>query len=336
MKSKAFSPTTRLLMAFSAATLGSIAILFATPQMEPEGDIEVAELIQIEIYHDAKMGGAEVKVSINGGIATLTGTAYSLSQVERATKKLFSNPSVQTVVNRIDIVPGNPSKITTKADELLAKQKLLDARKVSTCSEGSCLILKGTVSTSDEAELAREIVSAIHGVTAVETRLTVDFQNPRTDLQIAHQLSFIVQEDPVYTELDLVPTVIGGVVSWDGEVGSRSEFDRLVRHSYVTGVIQVVTSKLKVNGDLIMETTEDKIYSPTQCMEAFNVAMAHNPRIDSSTILAGISDGVISLKGTIDTAELSDAVERTARVIPGVLGVDNHLNGWRNKPYRIQ
>ena len=162
-------------------------------------------------------------------------------------------------------------------------------------------------------------------MTAVDNRLVIDFRKPRTDAQIAKQLDFIVQDDPVYAGLHLLPEVSGGVVSWEGEVGSRGEFDRLIRQSYVTGVIEVEASGLTVNGDLMMEASEDKNYSPSQCMEAFHAAMEHDPRMDASDILAEIHGGVIILKGTAETQEISDAAERTARGIPGVLGVDNRL-----------
>ena len=61
-------------MTFSATALGSAVLLLATPQLEPDGVVEVSEFIQMEIYHDMMMKGSEVTVEIQDGIATLSGT----------------------------------------------------------------------------------------------------------------------------------------------------------------------------------------------------------------------------------------------------------------------
>ncbi len=176
-----------------------------------------------------------------------------------------------------------------------------------------------------KASFAREITSEANGVTAVDNRLVIDFQSIRTDDQIAAQLKYSLNDDPLFTGLDITPKVTNGVVKWNGEVGSRGEFDRLIRRSYVTGVIEVDNSNVSVNGDLAMEAVEDKNYSPSQSLEALTAAIAHDSRLSSENISSDIADGVITLTGTVHTTAQSDAAELTARVIPGVLSVSNRI-----------
>ena len=312
--------------AFSAATLGSVTLLFATPQMDPEGVTEVSEFLQMEIHHDTMMKGAEVTVETEDGIAILTGTTTSLAQAERAAAKAFTSPEVLTVVNRIRISTREESAILSQAQNLLASQKIIDASRISVSVEDSRIVLEGEAGSIDEGELAREIVSETTGATAVENDLVIDFLSIRSDAQIAAQLKYTVNDDPLFTGLDISPQVKDGIVAWNGEVGSRGEFDRLIRRSYVTGVMEVDASEVSVNGDLAMEAVEDKDYSPAQSLEALVAAIRHDPRLQSQNISVDMNQGVITLKGSVETIAYSDAAELTAHCIPGVLAVLNRLS----------
>lgn len=326
MKAKKISAMASLLATVYAAAFGSLAPLSATPELEPTESADVAGFIQMEIYHDSMMSGAEVEIGIDGGIATITGTARSLAQVERATAKLFSNPNVLTVVNSIEIAPGTSQTIISGASSALKGQELFYAGNVSVNAIGTRAVIGGTVSTWDEAELARELVSEIPGVTSIDNRITIQFENPRTDEQITRQLVFAVNDDPVFAGLDLDPIVSDGVVAWSGEVGSRGDMNRLIRKSYVTGIIEVGCDNLKINSDLKLEATEDKAYTPSQALEALQVALQHNSRIDAEAITPTMDEGVIILKGKVSTVAHSESIERTARCIPGVLRVANELS----------
>ena len=293
--------------------------------MDPEGAFEISEFIQMEIHHDTMMAGSEVTVEINDGIAILTGTVSSLAQAERAAAKALTSPEVLTVVNQLGISPQEKSDMLSKAKSLLASQKVIDASRITISTNGSHIVLDGEAGSIDEGELAREIVSETPGVTAVENRLVIDFLSIRTDGQIAAQLEYSMNDDPLFTGLSITPKVKDGIVAWKGEVGSRGEFDRLIRRSYVTGVIEVNASKVSVNGDLAMEAVEDKNYSPSQSLEAFTAAIEHDSRLESENISADMNQGVVTLNGTVGSIAKSDAAELTARAIPGVLGVSNRL-----------
>lgn len=312
--------------AFSAAALGSVSLLFATPQMDPEGAAEVSEFLQMEIHHDTMMKGAEVTVEIEDGIAILTGTTASLAQAERAAAKAFTSPDVLTVVNRVRISMREESAILSQAQNLLASQKIIDASRISVSVEGSRIVLEGEAGSIDEGELAREIVSETTGATAVENDLVIDFLSIRSDAQIAAQLKYTVNDDPLFSGLDITPQVKDGIVAWNGEVGSRGEFDRLIRRSYVTGVMEVDAAGVSINGDLAMEAVEDKDYSPAQSLEALVAAIGHDPRLQSQNISVDMNQGVITLKGSVETIAYSDAAELTAHCIPGVLAVLNQLS----------
>jgi osmotically-inducible protein OsmY len=307
------------------AALGSVAWLSATPSMEPTGDSEIASFIEMELQSDGALKSVKTAVKVENGIAVISGKARSLAQVERATARAIANTQVFAVVNQMEVNTTTEAEIQKSAALSLKSQKLIRAEGVKVTTAGSRLILDGEVGTWDESDLAREIVSEIAGVTAVENRLTVNFEGVRTDEQIAAHLQFLIKDDPLFTGLSVVARVKDGTVTLNGEVGTAGEVDRLVRRSYVTGVFEVESSGLKVNRDLAMEAVGDKAYTPEQSLSALQAALAHDSRLNASTIRLGLDDGVMQLKGTVATLRLRDSVETTARGIPGVLRVDNQL-----------
>lgn len=109
-------------------------------------------------------------------------------------------------------------------------------------------------------------------------------------------------------------------------MGSRSEFDRLVRRSYVIGVMDVGVSELAIDRQLAMEGLADKDYSREESLAALRAAFEADSRLVATKLHPEMGeDGVMTLKGTVRSLEESDAAEFTARSIPGVLRVSNRL-----------
>lgn len=308
-----------------AFSLISVLSLPATPQLAPEGALEIAEFIQMDMRSDSKMEDADVHVRIQDGIAILTGPARSLAQVERATTRAIASAGVRAVVNQMRVTSVPAKLIAGNAKAALKAQKLAVADQVKVAAAGERLVVSGTVGTQDESELLREILSEIPGVRAVENRLEVTFEGLRTDAQIEEQLRFLINDDPLYAGLDLVATVSGGKVKLSGKVGNRGEFDRLVRRCHVTGVFEVQNAGLNIDSALAMEGLMDKFYTDEDSLVALRDALQADDRIDSSGIKTQIADGFATLAGSVRSIVESDAVELTTRGIPGVLRVTNEL-----------
>lgn len=309
----------------SLIAIGSAHLAFATPEAAPSGDSEAAEFIQMDLNADSRLRGSEMNVSIKGGIAIITGSAKSIAQTERATARAIANEGVLAVSNQAVIKPGNGTDLVAKAKAALAKQKTFTADGVTVTANGPRISLIGKVGTPDERDLAREIVSEVPGVLAIDNNLTVTYEGIREDSQITEQLHFIIQDDPLYEGLHLVALVKDGTATLKGEVGSRGELDRLVRRSYVTGVTDVKISGLTINSNLKMEGLEDKDYTQEQSLEALSHALAADPRIHAENIRSTMTDGIVTLQGNVAQIAESDAAESTARGIPGVLSVTNEL-----------
>ncbi|MEO5916791.1 MAG: BON domain-containing protein [Luteolibacter sp.] len=314
------------LIVFTVTTLGASTLLFASPQLAPRGDSEIAEFIQMDANQDKQLDGARIHVRIKDGMAFLTGTADSLAQAERATARAVASVGVRAVVNQIQINPQPPAEILRAAKSALDGQKMIVADKIRVSISGHRLSLVGSVGNWSDRDFATEIVSKVRGAVAVDNELTVTSQATAGDSQIAEQLRFMIRRDPLCEGLDLTVEVKSGIVRISGEVGSFGEIDRLVRRSRLPGVTEVRVSRLSVNRDLAMEGVADKNYSEGESIAALRDALDGDARIHAGSINVAMDGNTVTLTGSVARLEESDAAGFTARGIPGVLRVVNQLD----------
>lgn len=316
------------------AFLATSAFAVATPEMAPSGNQEISEFIAMDVASDSRMEGSDVSVKINGGIAILTGRVKTLDQSERAVERAMAASGVRAVVNRIKIASSVVSDSALKSSALAAlkKSRAVDAANLRVSALEGVVTLDGEVSTWDEQEIVREVVSGVPGVTGIENRTEVVFSSPRTDRQIEAQLAGLIANDPLYDGLHLSVSVKEGMVRLKGEVGTKGEYDRLVRRSSVTGVFEVNADQLKVNGDLAMEAVEDKHFTPEQMTGALADAVKADDRIDARMVSFSLAEGVVTIEGTVIRKEEKFAAESTARGVPGVMAVNNKLRISEARP----
>jgi osmotically-inducible protein OsmY len=327
MKFQPCFPATGLAAVLAAVAIATGGPLIASPQLLPDEPSEVADFIQTDVGADPGMAGSDVKVQVEkNGIAIVSGTARSLAQADRATARAIASYGVRAVVNKVVVPAGSPSALAEEIKRAFKGQKMMDAGDVSPSVKAGRVILSGTVGTLDERDLAREIVSLVPGVVNVQNNLGVTFEGVRKDSQIEEQLRFLIKDDPLYAGLDLAVSVKEGIARISGEVGTKGEHDRLIRNSYVTGVVDVQIGDLTINRTLAMEGLGDKDYSAEESLTVLRDALAMDSRVDPAKVQPSLRDGMLTLKGSVRSQQDKDFIETTARAIPGVLHVTNLLN----------
>jgi len=315
-----------LALAF-ALTAGTSGLLSATPEPGPSTPEEATSFMKMDIDADPFMKGSNLRIVVQNHIALLEGSALTLDQAERAAARAMATATIRGVVNAVEIIPSadHGGSLKDQAEAALKTQKLLDASHVKVSESAGRVILTGSVGTWDEQELAREIISRVPAVRVIENRLQVTFEGIRTDSQIEEQIKFLIADDPLYTGLDFGVTVKDGVVALSGNVGNKGEADRLVRRSYVTGVIEVNAVNIDINSDLALEGLSDKHLTEQEILATLRDAYALDPRVDESQIQMRFKEGVLTLAGLVNDQNEKDAAESTARGIPGIFTISNQL-----------
>ncbi|MFT4175742.1 MAG: BON domain-containing protein [Luteolibacter sp.] len=330
MKTRTFSSTGIRSAMVAITFLSGSHFVIATPEATPTAPEEVARVIEMDVRADMEMRDTEIRVTLRNGIAVLEGKVATLNQSERAMERALATIGVRAVANLVEIQPAR-EPLKSEVRSSLRSQVLLDASNITISENQGRVVLAGTVGTWDEQELARELVSRVAGVWAIDNRLEVTYEGIRTDAQIQAQLKEMIADDPLYAGLDLTATVKEGVVSLNGKVGSKAEMDRLIRRSYVTGVFEVQTGKLSIDPDLAMEILTDKELTPEQTLATYQEVLELDPRVDAASIKASLHEGVMTLRGHVRDMREKDAAEANARGVPGVDKVSNELRVRANR-----
>ncbi len=295
--------------------------------MGPETPEEAADFIAMDLQGDLRLKGSRIEVRVENGIASLSGIALSLSQAERAVARALATDGIRAAVNQVRIVKAVAPDATLRerVESTLHRHPAIDAKDVRVNVTEGHLTFSGAVGTWDEQELARDLAAAVPGIQGISGELEVTFEGVRDDRAIEAQVFHVLANDPLFDGLPVDIRVEEGVVRLSGEAGSSAERERMIRHAHVIGVLSVEADDLRVNPDLAMEAMSDKTPSDEEMLATFRDALAADPRVSASSIMARCENGILFLSGEVRTQGERVAAESTARGVAGVIRVVNHL-----------
>ncbi|HTV22881.1 MAG TPA: BON domain-containing protein [Polyangiaceae bacterium] len=183
--------------------------------------------------------------------------------------------------------------------------------------------LTGTVNSWGKKLAAGEAAHRVDGALDVANDIAVKPVGSymRTDTDIARAIRSALEWDVFIPDDRIRSTVSQGWVTLDGDVeyyNHRSDAERAVRNlAGVRGVTnQIVVSSTKVD--------------PGEIRSSLEQALKRHAARDAKRIAIDISEGRVSLTGSVHSIAERDAVVGAARATPGVRAVVNHL---RVEPY---
>jgi osmotically-inducible protein OsmY len=141
-------------------------------------------------------------------------------------------------------------------------------------------------------------------------------EEPPTDLQIALAVrNELFYSDSVSVD-DLSVASDRGVVTLDGEVDNVLAKESAVRRAEMVRGVRAVIDQLTVRRIDI----DDQVLN-----EHVSDALLFDPSIDSTTITANVSDGVVELTGRVPSWQQNRLVEHVVAGVRGVRSVENEL-----------
>jgi osmotically-inducible protein OsmY len=324
MKMRNLARTTRSLLAVSAI---SLATAYATPQVVLEDDAGLADFISMTFSADERLADDGIRVSVNQGIATLTGRVATLNQAERAVERTKSVEAVRGVISEIKIASAKASDEQRAAEiaRRFATAPGLGASAITVAVRDQYAILDGQVGTWDEQELAREIATEVPGIAVIENRLTATGKPSRNDRAIRWQIERDIADNPLHDGLKITVGVSGGQVRLAGEVGTAGEKALLIQRARVTGVSDVNGEGLAITRSLSMEGMTGKTPSPAATRQALNAVFKDDKRLRGTDITLDLEGRMLTLGGTTANAEVKSIAESDARGVPGVEIVINRI-----------
>ncbi|MCW1922953.1 BON domain-containing protein [Luteolibacter arcticus] len=324
MKNFSFARTTRRLLALTAFT---IATAQAVPEVVPQDNAGLAEFIGMTFSADERLAEDSIKISVNQGIATLSGRVATLNQAERAVERTKSVDAVRGVISELKVssIRSSDEQIAGEITRKLAAAPGIDAKSIIVTVSNKQVMLDGQVGTWDEQEIARELASEVPGVQSIDNRLSSTGKSSRGDKAIRWQIERDIADDPLHDGLNITVSVHGGKVVLAGEVGTQGEKDLLVRQARVTGVSAVSGDGLDITRSLSMEGMSGKTPGKNAIREALHAVFSQDKRLRGADVTIDLEGRVLTLGGTAPSAEVKATAESTARGVPGVEIVINRI-----------
>ena len=139
---------------------------------DPEIAREVAKEIESELPYSHKL----VKAVVSNGWVTLEGDVEWHYQKERAEAAVRRVRGIKGITNFMQVKPrAEPTDIKRKIEEAFRRNAEIDASRITVETNGSEVILKGTVRSWAEREEAERAAWLAPGVRKVDNRITVSY-----------------------------------------------------------------------------------------------------------------------------------------------------------------
>jgi osmotically-inducible protein OsmY len=138
----------------------------------PDPDIARDAITAIQSQHPISL--ETIKVAVRDGWVTLEGETEWEYQRDAAEDAVRRVRGVKGVSNMIAVEPrAKPADIWQKIQEALKRNAEVDANRVTVETDGSEVILSGTVGSWTERHEAERVAWSVPGVTKVEDRIVV-------------------------------------------------------------------------------------------------------------------------------------------------------------------
>jgi osmotically-inducible protein OsmY len=294
-------------------------------------DAEIASDVQAKLARDVYLSGLSVAVSVQNGIAVLSGDVGNLYEKDRAAVDAIQVSNVSDVKNNLRVmwwaITGVRAKPPTPTDSVLTRWvseelntdlRITKPWEIVAGAKGGHVTLWGRLPTFRQKLLAQQDAADVVGVAWVSNLIAV--KGPwRDDLSLYEDVHFALTSDDALSSDNITAFINDGVVTLSGTVNTEYEKSQAQKDVSGTLGVQYIVDNITVNwqardlDNAIKERIEDRL-----ARNGVTWPLASKISVD-------VRSGTAILSGQVDSwAQYTEATQIAFRTI-GVRSIDNRL-----------
>ena len=220
------------------------------------------------------------------------------------------------MITTAPVLPRTDAELQSEVLNELACDSTVDATEVGVQVKRGVVTLAGSIPSYPKKLAAIEAAHRVRGVLDVVNNLQVRIPAiwERTDEQVAEAVRQALRADVLVPDQSIQSTVSDGMVTLEGRVDGwpqRVHAEECVqRLTGVKGVVNLISvSRSTARADEIKRQIEG--------------ALRRQAEREANRIDVAVSDGIVTLAGTVRSWAERNAIERAAQFVPGVRRVDD-------------
>lgn len=307
----------------------SVSAFSLTKEDVTDDNIRIA--VDTDLWIDNVVTANTIDVTVAEGIVRLEGTVNNLLAKERAQAIAESIVGVRSVVNMVDVkpevIPANDT-LAQRVENAWLADPAADSYELTAVAGNGKVTLTGTVDSYAEREIAETVAKGVRGVIGIDNQIDINVKADRPDTEIEIEVEKRLRNDVRVDDSLVDVNVNNGKVNLSGTVGTAQEKNDAYTCAWVAGVSSVKTDNLEVKWWARDDMRRKKTFvslSDKEIEAAVKDAFLYDPRVFSFEPEVSVSNGTVTLSGTVDNLAARKAAAKDARNTLGVWRVKNQL-----------
>lgn len=291
-------------------------------------DRAVTDQVERLILLDQTVPLNPLDLQTESGVVTISGQLDNLPAKQRAVRLAETVRGVRELVDRTEVGPQalDDAQVEDVVRQALGSCPAIDANQLGVSVAQGVVTLTGALGSWQEKELAGEVTARLRGVRGLRNEIQIGAAAARSDDEIREEVDDALRWSALVDDGLINVSVLDKTVHLAGTVGSAAEKRQAAELARVAGGMHVDTSGLEVRfwaRDEHLRRDKYGSESDPAIRNAIEAAMRRHPRVRPFEVTALVSDGAVTLRGSVDNLQAKREAEAQARQIVGVKRVEN-------------